>query len=431
MKSQQTSDPSTPSVSPANKYFPSGKKNTTQEVLAFTRGIQQRVAKNLGIHKSVVSRVANGKKKSVRISAALAAEIALLNQTVLSGNGARPSDPSTAHRSEVPSLSLDHLSLLRGLQSRVARKLGVHLNSVWKVVSGNLKSERISAALAAEIARINHEILSGNGARGLETRSRETKAQPATATPDTASCGANGEDSKPAPDRRADSPSSNKPRISLRCVDALFRDGAILASAVDAHGNIANSVAVQIGRARVEASGAKPRVSLHCYLACNNGDVYANCDGSYVVTKIGRDDELAKSVPPSRFIYPRGPLVPIELYRQAAAEAGARDLETASCQTTAQPAMAPQAAPVSRIASPARKRRNAVPQALPHTAMTASAVARRLQTSPQTVGRLIQDGKLKGYKLREGGQWHIFVSSVESLEAERIALCCAAAEAAS
>jgi hypothetical protein len=227
------------------------------------------------------------------------------------------------HRSEVPSLSLDHLRLLRGLQSRVARKLGVHLNSVWKVVSGNLKSARISAALAAEIARINQQILSGNGARYLETRSRETTAKPATASPDTASCGANGEDLKPAPDRRADSPSSNKPRISLRCMDALFRDGTVMASAVALDGNdeIVNSVTVQIGRAHVEATGPKPRVSLHCFLACDNGDVYANCDGSHVVTKIGRDDELAKSVPPSLFIYPRGPLVPIELCPQAAAEA--------------------------------------------------------------------------------------------------------------
>lgn len=50
----------------------------------------------------------------------------------------------------------------------------------------------------------------------------------------------------------------------------------------------------------------------------------------------------------------------------------------------------------------------------------ASWVARHLNTSPQTVGRLLQEGKLEGYKIREPGQWHIFMDSVDKFAAEII-----------
>jgi hypothetical protein len=179
-------------------------------------------------------------------------------------------DLAYIHRSEVPSLSLDLIRQTRGIEVRVARAMNVSRSMVSQVARGRKKSARISAALAAEIERINQQFLSGNGARALETRPRETKAQPATASPETTDCGANGEDSKPAPDRRPDSPSSSKARIRL-----------------------------------------------HCKLACNNGDVYASYDGLHVVTKIGRDEELSKTFPPSKFIYPRGPLVPIDLWAEA------------------------------------------------------------------------------------------------------------------
>ena len=45
-------------------------------------------------------------------------------------------------------------------------------------------------------------------------------------------------------------------------------------------------------------------------------------------------------------------------------------------------------------------------------------VARHLNTSPQTVGRMIEEGKLQAYKLRDRGPWHIFMDSVEKLKAE-------------
>ena len=43
-------------------------------------------------------------------------------------------------------------------------------------------------------------------------------------------------------------------------------------------------------------------------------------------------------------------------------------------------------------------------------------VARHLGTSAQTVGRLIEEGKLQAYKLRDTGQWHILLESVEAFE---------------
>jgi excisionase family DNA binding protein len=46
----------------------------------------------------------------------------------------------------------------------------------------------------------------------------------------------------------------------------------------------------------------------------------------------------------------------------------------------------------------------------------ASWVARHLNTSPQTVARLIEEGKIEAYKLRERGRWHIFLDSVEAFE---------------
>lgn len=46
----------------------------------------------------------------------------------------------------------------------------------------------------------------------------------------------------------------------------------------------------------------------------------------------------------------------------------------------------------------------------------ASWVARHMKTSPQTVGRLLEEGSLLGYKLRERGAWHIYMDSVEEFE---------------
>jgi hypothetical protein len=48
----------------------------------------------------------------------------------------------------------------------------------------------------------------------------------------------------------------------------------------------------------------------------------------------------------------------------------------------------------------------------------ASWVARHLNTSPQTIGRMLEDGTLQGYKLRERGAWHIFMDSVDEFESK-------------
>jgi hypothetical protein len=45
-------------------------------------------------------------------------------------------------------------------------------------------------------------------------------------------------------------------------------------------------------------------------------------------------------------------------------------------------------------------------------------VARHLNTSPQTIGRMIEEGRLQAYKLREYGPWHILMDSVRKLECE-------------
>lgn len=45
-------------------------------------------------------------------------------------------------------------------------------------------------------------------------------------------------------------------------------------------------------------------------------------------------------------------------------------------------------------------------------------VANHLKTSPQTVGRLIDEGKLQAYKIRDNGHWHIFMDSVIKFEQE-------------
>lgn len=50
---------------------------------------------------------------------------------------------------------------------------------------------------------------------------------------------------------------------------------------------------------------------------------------------------------------------------------------------------------------------------------SAAWVENYLGTSPQTVGRLIAEGKIEAYKLREGGAWHIPVKSVDAYLAGR------------
>lgn len=47
-------------------------------------------------------------------------------------------------------------------------------------------------------------------------------------------------------------------------------------------------------------------------------------------------------------------------------------------------------------------------------------VARHLGTSPQTVGRLIEEGKLEAYKLRDKGPWHILLESLAKYKASVI-----------
>jgi excisionase family DNA binding protein len=42
-------------------------------------------------------------------------------------------------------------------------------------------------------------------------------------------------------------------------------------------------------------------------------------------------------------------------------------------------------------------------------------VARHLKTSAQTVARMIEEGELDAYKLRDRGQWYIYMDSVEQL----------------
>ena len=81
---QRVSEPSTPSVSPVKKKL----RDTSALLQRSTvyRGIHIRVAQQIGVSRSIVSRVARGKKKSARISAALAAEVEKVEkQLALSG----------------------------------------------------------------------------------------------------------------------------------------------------------------------------------------------------------------------------------------------------------------------------------------------------------------------------------------------------------
>ena len=45
----------------------------------------------------------------------------------------------------------------------------------------------------------------------------------------------------------------------------------------------------------------------------------------------------------------------------------------------------------------------------------ASWVARHLKISSQTVARMLEEGELDGYKLRDKGHWFIYLDSVEEL----------------
>jgi hypothetical protein len=43
-------------------------------------------------------------------------------------------------------------------------------------------------------------------------------------------------------------------------------------------------------------------------------------------------------------------------------------------------------------------------------------VARHLKTSPQTVCRMIEEGTLRAFRLRERGPWHVLLDSVDEFE---------------
>jgi excisionase family DNA binding protein len=45
----------------------------------------------------------------------------------------------------------------------------------------------------------------------------------------------------------------------------------------------------------------------------------------------------------------------------------------------------------------------------------ASWVARHLKTSAQTVARMLEEGELEGYKIRDRGHWFIYLDSVDAL----------------
>lgn len=65
--------------------------------------------------------------------------------------------------------------------------------------------------------------------------------------------------------------------------------------------------------------------------------------------------------------------------------------------------------------SPAKLRKIVPMRERPDT-RNAAWVSKYLNTSPQTVGRLIEDGTLRAYKLRDGGPWHVFLDSVYAYE---------------
>jgi hypothetical protein len=46
-------------------------------------------------------------------------------------------------------------------------------------------------------------------------------------------------------------------------------------------------------------------------------------------------------------------------------------------------------------------------------------VANHLGASPQTVGRLIEEGKIEAYKLRDRGPWYIVLDSVYQFERQQ------------
>jgi hypothetical protein len=104
--------------------------------------------------------------------------------------------------------------LYTGLYTRVARQLGLDPSYVRRVALGERKSLRVAAAISAELQRIQ-------------------------------------QNQSPS----ADSSSSSKLRISLRCV-----------------------------------------------LVCTNGEIFARIKGTGLLTLIGKNDQLAALFPPSRFV---------------------------------------------------------------------------------------------------------------------------------
>src|SRR6476620_4858106 len=70
----QTSAPSTPKVSPEKKYF-----SPISRASLYT-GLYTRIARQLGLDPSYVRRVDLGERRSPRVTAAIAAELARLQQ---------------------------------------------------------------------------------------------------------------------------------------------------------------------------------------------------------------------------------------------------------------------------------------------------------------------------------------------------------------
>jgi plasmid maintenance system antidote protein VapI len=169
------------SVSSGNNYFPSGRRSDgciriypngdagmkyvlrsqwplTLEVIRLSRGIEARVARKLGVHHNSVSKVVRGLLKSARISSAIAAEIAIINQQIISTPTPKPRITLRLSKEEGGTVFATHpflngdIFIARRNQdtiNKVAARLGVTRQTVRNVLKGRWRSKRVASALIA------------------------------------------------------------------------------------------------------------------------------------------------------------------------------------------------------------------------------------------------------------------------------------------
>jgi hypothetical protein len=126
------------------------------------RGLQQRVAKNLGINDGSISCIVHGKTYSSRVAEALKAEIRKIDgpdvlfpiapKSVLikrrkPDNGSKPFTSE-----EIEALSKPPY---RGVSKKIAKQLGMHPQNVSHVVRGKRRSDEVICEIRREMRRID------------------------------------------------------------------------------------------------------------------------------------------------------------------------------------------------------------------------------------------------------------------------------------